>query len=167
MKSIKTDAQKVVKKQLLDLLRGGNAHMSFDEAVSGFPIKHINKKPPNVPYSFWHLLEHMRSVQWDILEFIRNPEHVSPDWPSGYWPPENNKAGKALWEKTIKDFRADLRAVTSLVRNAKTDFYGPIPHAKDYTIFREILLVADHNAYHIGEFIILRQVMNIPPPEKW
>jgi hypothetical protein len=161
------DQDRIIRKLLLELLAGGSAHMGFDGAVAEFPPEYMNRRPPNVPYTFWHLLEHMRIAQWDILEFIRKPDHVSPDWPDKYWPQKNKRAGKTEWEKTVKNFRADLKSVQRIVRDPKTEFFSPIPHARDYTIFREVLLVADHNAYHIGEFIILRQVMNIPPPDRW
>lgn len=163
----KPDSDKVIREQLLGLLKGGNAHMSFDEAIKDFPAKYFNWKPPNVSYTFWHLLEHIRIAQWDILNFILSPEHVSPDWPDEFWPAEDKRADKAQWQRTIRDFRADFKSIQDIVKDPKTDFLAPIPHAEDYNIFREVLLVADHNAYHIGEFIILRQVMNIPPPEKW
>jgi len=158
---------KEIRVQLLNLLRGGSAHMDFNEVIANFPLKYINKKPPNVPYTFWHLLEHMRIAQRDILEFIRNPEHVSPDWPDEYWPQKDQRAGKVRWDKTIKGFRADLKSILNLVKNPETDFFAPIPHARNYNIFREILLVADHNSFHIGEFIILRQVVKTLPPDRW
>ena len=151
---------KVMREQLLALLRGGNAHLGFDDAVANFPPEHINTKPPNVSYTPWHLLEHIRIAQWDILEFVRNPDHVSPSWPEGYWPAPDEQADQARWQQTINEFRADLKAIENLVTDPNTDFFSPIPHAPGYTIFREILLVADHNAYHIGEFAILRQVMD-------
>jgi hypothetical protein len=152
------DPDRVVREQLLSLLRGGNAHMSFDEAVAEFPLEHINSRPPNVTYSPWHLLEHIRIAQWDILEYIRNSEHVSPQWPEGYWPPPEQQADEMKWHKTINDFRADLESLQGLVEDSGMDLYAPVPHATTCTIFREILIVADHNAYHIGEFAILRQV---------
>jgi hypothetical protein len=154
---------KVMRAQLLALLRGGNAHLDFDQAVAEFPAEYTNRKPFNVPYTPWHLLEHIRIAQWDILEFIRNPEHVSPDWPEGYWPAPDEQADEARWQQTLAEFRADLKAIQDLVTDPKTDLLAPIPHAEGYTIFREILLVADHNAYHIGEFAILRQVMGTWP----
>jgi hypothetical protein len=150
---------KVLREQLLALLRGGNAHLGFDDAIANFPPEHINSKPPNVSYTPWHLLEHIRIAQRDILEFVRNPKHVSPQWPEGYWPVPDEQADEARWQQTIDEFKADLQAVEELVKDPQTDFFGPIPHAPDYTVFREVLLVADHNAYHIGEFAILRQVM--------
>jgi hypothetical protein len=149
-----------MREQLLALLRGGNAHMGFDQAVAGFPTKHFNSRPPNVPYSPWHLIEHMRIAQWDILEFVRDPDHVSPDWPEGYWPAPDERADAARWQKSISDFGADLKTIQDLVADPGTDLLSPIPHAEGYTILREILLVADHNAYHIGELAILRQVID-------
>jgi hypothetical protein len=160
------NADKVLREQLLALLRSRNAHMGFDEAVADFPLEHINTRPPNVPYTPWHLLEHLRITQWDILEFVRNPDHVSPSWPSGYWPRQDEQADPARWQKTIESFRADLKAVQEIVENPKTDFFSDLPHAKGYTILREVLLVADHNAYHVGEFAILRQVMGTWPKNR-
>lgn len=153
----------VMREQLLALLRGRNAHLSFDQAVADFPGEAINRRPPNVPYTPWHLLEHIRIAQWDILEFVRNPGHVSPDWPEGYWPDPATLANETEWEETLAAFRADLKAIEALVNDPQTDLLAPLPHAPDYTIFREVLLVADHNAYHIGEFAILRQVMDTWP----
>ena len=155
------DPDKVVRDQLLSFLRGGNAHLTFDQAVADYPPDHINGHPPNISYTPWHLLEHIRIAQWDILEFIRNPDHVSPGWPEGYWPPAGEKADETKWGKTITDFHADLQALQDMVQEPATDLCAPIPHAREYTVFREILLVADHNAYHIGEFAVLRQVMDI------
>ena len=154
------ESDKVVREQLLSLLRGGNAHLNFDQAVADFPIQNINTRPPNISYTPWYLLEHLRIAQWDILEFIRDPKHVSPTWPEGYWPPENEEADPARWEKTICEFGADMETLQDMVVDQQVNLYAPIPHAPDYTILREILLVADHNAYHIGEFAILRQVMD-------
>jgi hypothetical protein len=153
----------VIREQLLALLHGGNAHMGFDRAVADFPLQAINEEPPNVSYTPWHILEHLRIAQWDILEFIRNPGHESPDWPAGYWPSRDEQADAARWQQTIADFRADLEALTALVEDPDTDLTAPIPHAPDYTVFREILVAADHNAYHIGELAVLRQVMGTWP----
>jgi hypothetical protein len=160
------DSDETVRQQLLFLLRGGNAHMTFDEAVADFPPESINKRPANVPYTPWHILEHMRIAQWDILEFIRNPGHVSPDWPEGHWPRRDEEANARRWQTTLDDFRADMKALQDMAADPDTDLYAPIPHATNYTIFREILLVADHNAYHIGEFAVLRQVMGTWPASK-
>ena len=115
------DADRVVREQLLFLLRGGNAHMTFDQAVADFPMERINSLPPNVTYTPWHILEHIRIAQWDILEFTRDPDHVSPRWPEGYWPPPDEQADEVKWEKTIGDFRADLRALQDMVEDSGTD----------------------------------------------
>ncbi len=160
------DPDDVLRQQLLELLRGGNAHMGFGEIVADFPLKFMNEKTQNMPYSFWQIVEHMRITQWDILEFVRNPRHVSPHYPEGYRPDPARMADKAMWLKTISDFRADLTAIQQMVINPVTNLFAPIPHAREYTIFREILLVADHNAYHLGELAILRQVMDLWPADR-
>jgi len=157
------NTDKIIREQLYALLQGGNAHMGFAEAVSGFPIKEINHRLPNASYTVWHLLEHMRIAQWDILEFVKNPDHVSPEFPEGYWPRPDEMATAAQWKRTIRGFSADLTAFEDLVKNPKTDFFGPIPHAKDYTVFREVLLAADHNAYHVAEIVTIRRLLNMRP----
>jgi len=153
------DSDTPVRDQLRELLEGGNAHMTLDEAVANFPREHMNTKPPNVTYTPWHLLEHIRLAQWDILEFIRNPQYVSPPWPEGYWPAAEAQADEAAWEKTLASFRADLQSLEEIVADPAVNLYTPIPHANGQNILREILVVADHNAYHLGEFAALRQVM--------
>ncbi|HMN29307.1 MAG TPA: DinB family protein [Caldilineaceae bacterium] len=159
------NSDQVVRQQLCFLLDGGGAHMRFDEAVADFPLEQINTRPPNVPYTFWHLLEHLRITQWDILEFVRNPAHVSPTWPEGYWPAPSAQADPAQWQQTRDRFHADLHQLRQLVEDVHTDLYSDLPHAAGYTILREILLVADHNAYHIGELGILRQIMGLWPSQ--
>ncbi|MFC2030379.1 DinB family protein [Chloroflexota bacterium] len=149
----------IIRQHLLQLLQGGNAHLTLDQAIEGFPPQAINSCPPNVTYSSWHLLEHIRIAQSDILEFVRDPEHVSPAWPEGYWPPEGEQADEPRWQRTIQALRSDMEALEALVLNPATDLYADLPHAPGYSILREILLVADHNAYHLGEFAILRQIM--------
>ena len=157
----------VLRQELLALLRGGNAHMRFSDAVADFPTEEINRPVPQGTYKVWHLLEHMRIVQWDILEFVRNPKHVSPDFPDGYWPRPEEKVTPAMWKKSVEGFEADLKAVQEIVKDPKTDFFNPIPHAKDYTVFREMVLVADHNAYHLGELVSLRRVLNMKPIKEY
>ena len=154
---------KAMREELVALLRGGNAHMSFDAAVSGFPMEEINRQVPNGTYKVWHLLEHMRIAQRDILEFVRNPDHVSPVFPDGYWPRPDETATPAMWKKSVSAIRSDLKAVQELAADPKTDLLRPIPHAKAYTVFREILLIADHNAYHLGELVSVRRILNLKP----
>jgi len=161
------NSEKVIRQQLIDLLKGGNAHMTFSDAVSGFPLKEINRKLPNASYTVWHLLEHMRIAQWDILEFVRNPGHISPEFPAGYWPREDERATPAQWRKIVKGFLNDLKAMQELVRDPETDLFSPIPHAKDYSIFLEVLTLADHNAYHVGELVCLRRVLSMKPIKEY
>lgn len=160
------DSDQVLREQLIQLLRSRNAHMSLENAVADFPMEAINQRPPNVPYTPWHLLEHIRITQWDILEFIRNPKHISPAWPKGYWPEQDTEADPSDWDKTLRSYRADLDALEEMVRDPKTDLFTPIPHGDGQNILREILTVADHSAYHTGEFGILRQVMETWPKNR-
>jgi len=156
-----------LRREIVALLRGGNAHMDFEDAVRGFPQKHLNTimpgstRPPGVPLSPWHLLEHMRLAQSDILEFIRDPGHVSPEYPDGYWPAPDEKATRAKWRKSVDSFRADLQALEEIALDPNRDLLSPIPHAKDYTLVREILLAADHNAYHLGQLGLFRDLAGI------
>jgi DinB superfamily len=160
-------ADQILRDQLLALLKGENAHMPFARAVSGFPLEEINRRLPNASYTVWHLLEHLRIAQWDILEFVRNPNHVSPDFPAGYWPAADETATPGRWKKTIRGFRADLEAMKELVLDPQTKFFSPIPHAKDYTVFREVLLAADHNAYHTAEIVTLRRILGLKPIKEY
>lgn len=167
VKNARDNTDKVLRRQLIAFVAGGNAHMDYNHAVAGFPMKEMNRRVPNGSYTVWHLLEHMRIVQWDILEFVRNPGHVSPDFPTGYWPPEDRMATQDDWRETTNAFRADLKAVQKIVRDPKTDFFSPIPHAPDYTVIREVLLVGDHNAFHVGEFVAVRRVLNLKPVKEY
>ncbi len=158
----------LIRKFLLQLLGNSQAHMGFTEAVARFPSEFINSKAPRVSYTPWHLLEHIRITQWDILDFIRNPHYQSISWPKDYWPAQNKITNWAGWRKTINLFKHDLAELENIVRNPETNLFSKIPHADDdkYTVFREILLAADHNAYHIGEFGLMRQVMDTWPEDR-
>lgn len=158
-----TESDALLREQLRTLLQGGQAHMTFNEAVADFPRASMNARAPHVHYTPWHLLEHLRIAQWDILEFIRNPQHVSPSWPEGFWPAEDSQADEAAWERTLASFRADLAALQQIATDPGVDLYAPLPHGSGQNILREILLVADHTAFHLGEFGILRQVMQTWP----
>jgi len=150
----------VIREQLLALLRGGNAHISFDQAVADFPMKQINTQLPGQPsYTPWRLLEHIRLAQRDILDFIRDPAYVSPEWPAGYWPPQGEKADEARWRRTIEEFRADRRELEKIVKDPNTDLTALMPQGEEYTVLREILVAADHNAYHLGEFGLMTGVL--------
>lgn len=151
--------------ELLQLLNGRNAHMTFADATTRFPPEYINSRPPNVPYTFWHLVEHIRIAQSDILEFISEADHKSPDWPDGYWPDADTNASAEEWQQSLDAFAADQAQLAAFIQDREIDLTAELPHAPGYTIFREILVVADHNAYHTGELAILRQVMGVWPEE--
>jgi hypothetical protein len=155
-----TNADRIVRKELLGLLATGKAHLGFEEAISDFPLSEINYKLPDESYTPWHLVEHMRIAQWDILEYVRNPKHVSPDFPSGYWPGKDEIATPTVWMESVERFLADLDAVQEMVKNPKTDLFAPLPHSKNHTLFREALLVADHNAYHLGELVVFKRMLS-------
>ena len=148
-----------VREQVINLLRGGQAYVTFDDAVKNFPAKLRGSKPKGVPHTAWELLEHMRIAVWDILEFSRDAKHVSPKWPEGYWPKTANPPSDAAWKKSIASIKKDVAAMQKLVEDPTTDLYAKIPHGAGQNILREALLIADHNAYHIGQFMLLRQLM--------
>jgi hypothetical protein len=163
-KALLMNTDQAVRNHVLALLDGGQAHMSYEDVVADFPADKINVKPPNVPYTPWHLIEHLRITQWDILDYTRNPNYVAISWPTDYWPEQDAKTDMAGWQKTIDQFLADLAEMRAIVADPKTDLTAPIPYAEHgHTVLREALLLADHNAYHIGELGILRQVMDAWP----
>jgi putative membrane-bound dehydrogenase-like protein len=145
---------------LLDLLRGGGAHLHFDAAIADLPFALRGARPPGIPHTPWRLLEHMRIAQWDILEFSRNPKHVSPAFPAGYWPEGDAPPDDDAWESSVAAFRAGLKAMQDLVANPKTDLFARIPHGDGQTILREALLLADHNAYHLGQLVVVRRALS-------
>lgn len=152
----------ILRQQLVNLLLKRQAHMLFEDAVADFPAQHINGRPPGVEYTFWHLLEHLRICQYDILDYIRNPHYEAPNFPDDLWPSRDAETDLAGWQQTIDRFLADRQALVDIVQNPQTDLYAQIPHGWDgHNILREILVVADHNAYHLGELGILRQVMGL------
>ena len=157
-RSTTKDADKAVREHVLNLLQGRGAHLNFDDVMKTIPESLIARKVKGSPHTAWQLLEHMRIAQWDILEFSRNPGHVSPDWPGGYWPKTDTPPDRAAWNSSIKSFRKDLEAMQKLVEDPATDLYARIPHGDGQTILREALLVADHNAYHLGQLVFLRRL---------
>lgn len=154
----------ITRQQLLEQLTIRRAHMSLEDAVTDFPESLINTRPPNVSYTFWHLLEHIRIAQADILDFILNPDYQSPSWPADYWPPVEATTDAAGWQRSLDQFQGDAARLAALVQDENVDLYEDLPHAPGYSILREILVVTDHNAYHIGELAILRQVLDTWPP---
>ena len=156
---------KALRDHLLYLLSDGGAHAKFDDVIVSIPVNLRGRRPTGLPHSPWMLLEHMRLGQLDILEFSRNPKHASPKWPEGYWPRTEAPPGSAAWNKSIADFRRDLKAMESLVANPKTDLLARIPWGDGQTILREALLVADHNAYHIGQLVDVRRLLGAWPEQ--
>ena len=143
----------------MSLLKGGNAHIDFESAIKGLPAELRGKRPKGFPHSPWELLEHLRLSQSDILEFSRDAKHQSPKWPEGYWPKTPAPPSASAWTKSVKQFRADLDAMCELVENPSTDLFARIPHGEGQTILREALLVADHNAYHLGQLVLVRRLL--------
>ncbi len=156
---------KVLREHLEYLLKGGGAHVHFEDAVHGFPPSKRGVFAKGLPHTGWQLLEHARIAQWDILEFSRNSKHVSPDFPGGYWPKTPLPPSNDAWEKSWKSFQKDLNEMVALVKNPKTDLYAKIPHGDGQTILREALLLADHNAYHLGQIVDLRRALGAWPEE--
>jgi len=159
----KQNHDQALRQHLLELLSGGDAHATFDGVVPGIPAELRGVKPEGLPHSAWMLLEHMRIAQWDILEFSRNSKHVSPDWPKGHWPTTEAPPDSAAWNKSVQQFRKDLKSMQDLVANPKTDVYARIPWGDGQTILREALLVADHNAYHLGQVLDVRRLLRAWP----
>ena len=159
------DGEQALRDHLLYLLRGGGAHLDFEAAIAGLPANLRGAKPAGLPHTPWRLLEHMRLAQWDILEFCRNPKHVSPDFPGGYWPRGDAPPDAGAWDRSADAFRADLRAMQELVADASSDLFAPIPHGQGQTLLREALLVADHNAYHLGQFVTVRRLLGAWPAQ--
>ena len=147
-----------LRRQIIELLKGGNAHVNFDAAVKDLPPELRGKRPKGAEHSPWQLLEHLRIAQWDILEFSRNPGHQSPGWPSGYWPAKPSPDDDKAWDKSVRAFRRDLKALCEMV-DGSTDLFARIPHGDGQTILREALLAADHNAYHIGQLVLTRRLL--------
>ena len=145
-----------LREHLVKLLTEAQAHATFDDAVKGLPVELRGKVPKGAQHSPWQLLEHLRIAQLDILEFSRNAKHESPKWPEQYWPKEKAPADEKAWDKSVRAFKRDLKQMVELVRDEKTDLFAKLPHGDGQTVLREALLIADHNAYHVGQMVLLR-----------
>lgn len=150
--------EKVLREGLVELLEGGHAHVTLEKALAGLDPKHRGARPGTGLHSVWEELEHMRIAQEDILRYTLDPAWESPDWPSGYWPKRESPT-EAQWDSTVARFQADLEEVSSLVREAGRDLTAPIPHGEGRTYLRQVLLVADHNAYHLGQIVQTRKLL--------
>lgn len=156
----------VLRRQLVELIDARGAHMPFDAAVADFPATGMNVTVPNGIYTPWHLLEHIRFAQADVLDYIRDRSYLAPTWPDNYWPARDAQATPADFVETIERFRADRDELRQLIADSTTDLLGPIPGTPGHTIVRQIRIVGAHNAYHLGEFAILRQVMGTWPADR-
>ena len=154
-----TDHDASLRTHLIELLRGKGAHVDFDEAIEGLPEALRGARVRDLPFTPWRLLEHLRMAQWDILEFSRDPKHKSPEWPEGYWPEGDAPPTAAAWDSSVAAFRRDLAEMEKLIKGSSNDLFAPIPHGQGQTLLREALLVADHNSYHVGQFILLRRLL--------
>ena len=150
--------EKALREAIGKVLNRSEAHVDWKEALEGVPAKARGVRPTGSPHSLWELLEHARIAQWDILEFSRDPKHVSPDFPSGYWPESPAPPNEAAWDRSAKEFLSDMEAMRKLLAQTK-DLPGAIPHGSGQTVFREALLAADHNAYHLGQFVLVRRLL--------
>ena len=153
------EKEKQLREHLVKLLQGGQAFRTRDEILDGITLRDAGKKVDRLPYSLWQLLEHLRIAQYDILEFSRNPQYQSPEWPEGYWPREAAPADQAALENTLQAIASDLNAMVQLVQSPANDLFEPFAHGSGQTLLREAMLVAEHNAYHLGEIVVLRRLL--------
>jgi hypothetical protein len=154
-------------KALRDYLRRSlswhEAHVDWKGALKDFPEKDRGTRPEGCPHSGWELLEHLRISTGDIFEFSRDAKHASPEWPSGYWPKSPAPPSTAAWDKSVKELEGSLEAMGKFVENPKTDLFAKIPHGSGQTVLREALLIVDHNAYHLGQLVLVRRMLGCWP----
>lgn len=150
----------IVVEQLISLLTQGNAHVTFEQSVDDIPFDILGVKPGNLPYSIWQLVEHVRIAQWDILEFSRSSNHTSPKWPDEYWPSETSPASSEAWQKSLEQIQSDKMQFIQLLTAQNADLYSPFQYGDGQNLFREALLIADHTAYHTGQIILIRRLLN-------
>ena len=155
----------LLREHLVTLLKGGEAHRPIESVVRGVPEAYYGRRPEDLPYSPWELLEHMRFTQEDILQFCRDPDYAAPSWPDDYWPPDAAPPAPEAWEKSLSRFLSDLQDVMDMVQDTSVDLGAHIPHGDGQTYLREVLLVADHNAYHTGQLATVRRLLGIWPPQ--
>jgi hypothetical protein len=148
-----------LRQHLINLLTKAEAHVDLESSIKDFPAKLRGAKPKGSPHTPWQLLEHIRIAQWDILEFSKAAKHKSPKWPDEYWPKTEAPPDDKAWDKSVKQIQADLKAMSDLVSDPEEDLFAEIPHGDGQTLLREALLVADHNAYHLGQLVLLRRIL--------
>ncbi|RXK86128.1 DinB family protein [Filimonas effusa] len=158
-----TDTSQLQQKNLVsvlkEMLKGGHAHVTFEQAVDKLPAALRGVVPEGLPYSIWQLVEHIRITQWDILEFSRDPAHKSPAWPDEYWPTETAPSDETAWKRTLNDIASDTKAFIALLESPDADLYTPFSHGDGQNLLREAILIVDHTSYHTGEIILLRRML--------
>ena len=152
--------QSRIRELLLEQLSGRNAHVDFQKAVEGLPMSELGKKPEQFPHTIWELVEHIRIAQHDIVAFSKDPEYESPEWPEGYWPDSEKPDSIEAWEESLDTVKKDHRAMKDLIKDENNDLLTPLEHGDGQTLFREAMLVVDHNSYHIGQIVQMRRVMD-------
>lgn len=153
-------ANEALRNMLVRVLDWSSAHLPLDEVVSQFGPSTYGKRVHGLPYTAWQLLEHMRLTQFDILDFCRNPQYEEPHWPDDYWPTELDPSDPAAWDKSVERFKSDLEAMKNLVAEPGLDLFSEIPHGTGQTYLREALLIIDHNAYHLGQLVVLWRLLS-------
>jgi hypothetical protein len=153
----KISKDQALREHLVKLLKGGDAHADFEKAIHRFPVEARGKRPKGAEHSPWEVLEHLRIALWDILDFSRNPNYKAREWPREYWPETQAPPNASAWNRSVKAFQKDLQAMCDLVADENANLYAKIPHGDGQTILREALVAADHNAYHLGELVLLRR----------
>ena len=154
-----------LRNQLVRMLTVRQAHMDFEDAVADFPAEQINTRPPNCDYTLWHLIEHLRICQKDILDYIQSDSYQWPNFPDDLWPDRTAETDAAGWQQTVDQFTADRRQLVEIIINPNVDLVAPLPNSGEHqhNILREINIIASHNAYHTGELGVLRQVLGLWP----
>jgi hypothetical protein len=166
MKRKNLNSDENLRQHILNLLSAESAYAPFGEIVKDFPEEKINTVFPHGNYTFWHLLEHLRLTQFDILDFMVNPGYVEPKWPDDYWPAAEKRVVKSDWNKSVKMFEKDMQDIKNLLMDSKIDLHSIVPNGETQTYLREFFIVANHNSYHIGELSIMRQVLDAWPKDR-
>jgi hypothetical protein len=153
------DSNAALRRELDRLLSGEGAHVNFDEAIANLPAGLRGMRPAEAPHSAWEIVEHIRIAQWDMLEFSRDAKHKSPQWPDGYWPETAEPPNAKAWDESLAAVKRDLGAMRKLVSDPKSDLFAPLAWGDGQTLLREALQMADHNAYHVGEIVLVRRLL--------
>lgn len=151
-----------IDKELVELLTGSSAHADFDRAVKNVPPEYRGRRPPGAPHSLWDLLEHIRLAQKDILDYCDAREYRPSSWPDDFWPAGSEPPTLEAWQASIDAVHRDRQRLTDLVH--EVDLTNCVPQSEDHTYLREVLLVADHTSYHVGQMVLVRRLLEIWPP---